>query len=115
MRQQEFNPEYNLLQEIFDYVNNRINKERYEIVTQKLIGSFVIDILIYDKMTYQYKLGIECVNKSNENEVTNNIYKQRYLDVRGWNIYWLWQSEYLLNKEITFQNLENIISDYSGE
>ena len=72
-------------------------------------------MIIYDSMTYQYKLGIECSgnkNYYNYNEVTNNIYKQHYLDVRGWNIYWLWQSDYLLNKEQTLKGLEFLIDEF---
>lgn len=106
----------NFEQEIYNFIDSKIDKSRYKLISKILIGSFKVDMVIYDTMTYQYKLGIECSgnkNYYNYNEVTNNIYKQRYLDVRGWNIYWLWLSDYLLNKEQTFITLNELIEEFT--
>lgn len=100
---------------IFNSIKDKINTDRYELKSQVLIGSFNIDIVIFDKIEKEYKIGIECIGNTYHNtpsEVTNDIYKQRYLDVRGWNIHWIFQSDYLYNKEKQLEKIFNILDEY---
>jgi len=95
--------------EIFNYINSKIDTNRYELKPNILIGSFKIDMAIFDKIENTYKLGIQCTGNEyhkHSSEVTNDIYKQRYLDIRKWKMIWIFESDYLYNKEKEFAKLD---------
>ena len=69
------------------------------------MGSFQIDVGIYDKNDGSYILGIECVGPKynyTPSQVCNDVYRQNYLNVRGWQLYRIWSTDWWnnYNKEI---------------
>ena len=89
--------------------------DRYELKPNVHIGSFKIDMAIYDKTENTYKLGIQCTGNEyhkHSNEVTNDIYKQRYLDVRKWKMLWIFESDYLYDKEKELVKLDDYLKDF---
>ncbi|AKU79809.1 AAA domain-containing protein [Spiroplasma turonicum] len=81
----EFDSEFEV--EVYDAINQIINKERYELKTQVPASGFKIDICIYDKLKKQFILAIECDGytfHSSTFSKVNDYERQRYLENRGW-------------------------------
>jgi len=91
-----------LEEEIYNKLINVIDSSIYEIKRDVEIGSFVINLAIYDKVTNNYLLGIECFERkdyTNESETSDDVYRQYYLKIRGWNIHKLWISDWLNDED----------------
>lgn len=72
------------------------------------VGDYKIDIAIKDQTNSKYILGIECngdIYHSCTNTRERDIFKQKYLNVRGWNTYRLYASNWWHNKENEIQKI----------
>lgn len=88
--------------EVFNALKESIKDPRYEIRNQVRVGSFRIDIAIYDKTSEQFVLGIECdgaAYHSKPSAVEHDYYRQRYLESRGWRIHRIWSTNWWTNME----------------
>lgn len=92
----------------YDYVIDEVSKifeenldsTIYSIRRDVNVGSFVFDIAVYKDNKYLFGLELSGIDYySNPSEVSNDIYKHYYLMNRGWNIYKLWISDWLINKD----------------
>lgn len=100
-------------EEIYNELIKGIDLSKYEVKRSVEIGSFVINIAIYNKESHKYLLGIECNGMktfANESEISDDVYRQYYLENRGWNIYKVWFSEWFSNKS---NEVQNIITELS--
>jgi superfamily I DNA and/or RNA helicase len=82
--------------EVFDEVNKLLD-DRYEIRNQIKVGSFSIDLAIYDKINDMFVLGIECdgaMYHSSKDAVEHDFYRQSYLESRGWVIHRIWSTNW---------------------
>ncbi len=76
--------------------------DRYELRTQIPVGSFRIDLGIYDKKYDNYILGIECdgaAYHSSPDAVENDYYRQKYLESRKWVIHRVWSTNWWEDRE----------------
>ena len=91
--------------EVYEKLKEFIDLDKYEIRTNVPLGSFQIDVGIYDKIDGSYILGIECVGPKynyTPSQVCNDVYRQNYLNVRGWQLYRIWSTDWWnnYNKEL---------------
>lgn len=96
-------------EDIYNDLINILDSNKYEIRKNIEIGSFVLNVAIYDKVTNDCLLAIDCSgidNYDKDSEVSDDIYKHYYLKNRGYNVYRVWISSWMNNKE-------NIINDIS--
>lgn len=100
-------------EEVYNILKLKLNTDRYEIHIQIPVGSFNLDLAIYDKKVMNYIIGIECEDMSNKNSsniVEQDFYRQKYLESRDWKIYKIWSSNWYMNKDLVIQNIINSIS-----
>ncbi len=77
------------------------------------VGQYKIDFAIKDKHN-NYVLGIECDGKLyNDSVLTRerDIYRQKYLESRGWKMYRIWSYSWWHNKD---KEIENIVKLYNS-
>lgn len=89
-------------EEVYDKLCTCIDNKKYEVRTQIKVGSFSIDLGIYDKKSDMYILGIECdgaLYHSSPSQIRNDICRQHYLENRGWKIYRIWSTDWWQDKE----------------
>ena len=82
--------------------------------TQVGIGGYKIDLAIRNKANTKYLLGIECDGKLYHSSMTareRDIYRQKYLESRGWKIYRIWSTNWWHNPE---KEIEKILKIYSS-
>lgn len=87
-----------------------INKG-FAVDTQVGVGDYKIDLAIRNKAN-NYVLGIECDGKlyhSLSSARERDIYRQKYLESRGWKIYRIWSTNWWHNPD---KEIENIIDIY---
>lgn len=80
--------------------------------TQVGVGGYKIDLAIKDKSNNNYLLGIECDGKLYHSSLLareRDIYRQKYLESRGWKIYRIWSTNWWHNPN---KEIENIIKIY---
>lgn len=106
-------------EEVYDKIKDRINDKRYEVHSQIPVGSFSIDLGIYDTSLNQYILGIECDGAafhSSEDAVERDYYRQIYLEQRGWNIHRIWSTNWWSTQELELVQfdvaLKGVINDF---
>ncbi len=77
------------------------------------VAGYKIDIGVRDKNDKKYILGIECDSKLYNSDMCTrerDIYRQTYLESRGWRIYRLWSTNWWHNKEKEIENIVSILS-----
>ncbi len=101
--------------EVYDMINKYLDKDKYELRNQVGVGSFRIDLAIYDKTTNLYVLGIECdgaMYHSSTEAVERDFYRQRYLESRGWNIHRIWSTNWWTSQDREIDKLSTLYKDY---
>jgi very-short-patch-repair endonuclease len=93
----------------------QVLEKRYLVKTQIEIGSFRIDLGIYDRVKEQYIAGIECdgmTYHSSQKAVENDFYRQQYLESRGWRILRIWSTNWWRDRDeeirVILQKLRDI-------
>ena len=80
--------------------------------TQVGVGGYKIDLALRNKDNTKYILGIECDGKLYHSSLLareRDIYRQKYLESRGWKIYRIWSTNWWHNPN---KEIENIIKIY---
>lgn len=80
--------------------------------TQVGVGGYKIDLAIKNSKNNTYVLGIECDGKLYSSALLTrerDIYRQKYLQSRGWKIYRIWSSNWWHNPS---KEIEKIVSLY---
>ena len=103
-----------------DIVSTEFEEDVYNSLTEKGLlidkqvgaGGYKIDFAVKNGEG-KYVLGIEVDGKlysSNMKTRERDIYRQQYLEIRGWKIYRLWTTNWFKNKDQEIQNIINILS-----
>ena len=88
--------------EVISILESYLDCSKYDVYKRFVVGSFVFDLVVFDKESNKYVFAIEFAGMNrhgNSSEVSNEIYKQYYLEIRGWKIYKLWLTDWLINKD----------------
>ncbi|MBR4270889.1 MAG: DUF559 domain-containing protein [Clostridia bacterium] len=94
-------------------VLHALEEEGLKVDTQVGVGDYKIDLAIRDENN-NYILGIECDGKLYSSpQVTRerDIYRQKYLESRGWKIYRVWSTNWWHNPK---KEIENIVKEYNS-
>lgn len=70
--------------------------------TQIGVSGYKIDLGVYDRASSKYILGIECDGAAFHSSTSareRDIFRQRYLESRGWNITRVWSKEWWINPQ----------------
>ena len=73
-----------------------------KVQTQVGTSSYRIDMAIYDEDRSEYILGIECdgaTYHSSKSARERDMYRQRFLESRGWTIHRIWSRDWWKNKQ----------------
>lgn len=100
-------------EEVYTYLKQNLS-EQFEVRNQIKVGSFNIDIAVYDLINKQYILGIECDNASyhgSKDAVERDIYRQTFLESRGWNVHKLWGTTWWNNRKKETKKIIDIINN----
>lgn len=83
-------------------VHDALEKAGLIVDTQIGVSGYKIDLGVYDKKSSKYILGIECDGAafhSSKSARERDIYRQRYLESRGWNIIRIWSKNWWSNPQ----------------
>ena len=83
-------------------VHDALEKAGLIVDTQIGVSGYKIDLGIYDKKSSKYILGVECDGAafhSSKSARERDIYRQRYLESRGWNIIRIWSKNWWSNPQ----------------
>jgi hypothetical protein len=86
--------------EVSEKLKEFIDTNKYEIRRNIPLGSFQIDVGVYDRESGDYILGIECVGPKynyTPSQICNDVYRQNYMNVRGWQLYRIWATDWWRN------------------
>ena len=102
-------------EEVFYSLKPLINKNKYCLKTQYEVGSKLIDIVIFDKIKNNIALGIEvdCWRSySNFQKRILEIYNQKFLESRGYNIFRVLELDWENSKDIVLDNILFQLKEY---
>ena len=84
-------------------------KAGFKVHTQVGSASYRIDMAIYDEEKSEYILGIECdgaTYHSSKSARERDLYRQRFLESRGWVIHRIWSRDWWKNKDREIDNIK---------
>ena len=101
--------------DMYNELIKKIDLNIYDVKKNVEIGSFTIDLAIYEKSSNKCILNIECyasTNYESESEVSDSIYQQYYLQVRGYDIFRVWVTDWFDNKEAEVNRIIEKLNSY---
>ena len=90
-------------------VYDRLVKAGLKIHTQVGSASYRIDMAIYDEEKSEYILGIECDGATYHSSVSareRDLYRQRFLESRGWIIHRIWSRDWWKNRDKEIEKIK---------
>ncbi len=97
-------------------VYEEITKLGYEVHTQVGCSGYKIDMAIFDKKKAEYILGIECdgaMYHSSKSAKERDIYRQKFLESRGWKIHRIWSQNWWKNANGEIDKVKKILVNKS--
>ncbi|GAA0692417.1 MULTISPECIES: AAA domain-containing protein [Clostridium] len=95
-------------------VHDALQREGLIVDTQIGVSGYKIDLGIYDNISSRYILGIECdgaAYHSSKSARERDIYRQRYLESRGWNIIRIWSRDWWNNPQKEVEKIVNKVNE----
>ena len=95
-------------------VHDALLRAGLSVDTQVGVSGYKIDLAVYDNKTSKYILGIECdgaAYHSSKSARERDIYRQRYLESRGWKIVRIWSKDWWNNPEKEVQKILDIVKE----
>lgn len=89
----------------------------YEVHTQVGASGYRIDLAIYDRKKSAYILGIECdgaMYHSSKSARERDIYRQKFLESRGWKIHRIWSRNWWKNSRSEINKIEFILNSHKN-
>lgn len=96
---------------LVDEVKARLERNNYVVETSIGIGSYNIDLAIYDKQTDEYLLGIICDVRDIDNATarTDLLHQEKYLISRNWKVYRLFASNWYTDQNKEMRNIREVL------
>lgn len=91
-----------------DEIKEELVKLGYDVETNLGNTNYKISLAIYDKKLDRYLLGVECdytAFKSSDSILERDVYRNKFLTSRGWNIMRVWSRDWWLNKQKVINNI----------
>ncbi|MGH4124815.1 MAG: DUF559 domain-containing protein [Clostridium sp.] len=95
-------------------VCDALKKEGLIVDTQIGVSGYKIDLAVYDRLSSKYILGIECDGAafhSSKSARERDIYRQRYLESRGWNIIRIWSKDWWTSPQREVERIVNRVGE----
>ena len=95
-------------------VYDALVEKGYDVHKQVGVSGYRIDLAIYDRKKSKYILGIECDGAafhSSKSARERDIYRQRYLESRGWKIARIWSKNWWNNPKVEIEKIEKLIKE----
>ncbi|MBW9156945.1 AAA domain-containing protein [Clostridium tagluense] len=95
-------------------VCDAFKKEGLIVDTQIGVSGYKIDLAVYDRLSSKYILGIECDGAAFHSSTSareRDIYRQRYLESRGWNIIRIWSKDWWTNPQREIERIVNRVGE----
>lgn len=99
-------------------VHDALKREGLIVDTQIGVSGYKIDLAVYNKESSKYILGIECDGAafhSSKSARERDIFRQRYLESRGWNIIRIWSKDWWTNPQKEVDKIVNRVNQLLGE
>ncbi len=97
-----------VLNQIEDEIKEELVKLGYDVETNLGNTNYKLSLAVYDKKLDRYLLGIECdyaAYKSSDSILERDVYRNKFLESRGWNIMRVWSRDWWLNKDKVINNI----------
>ncbi|MBC7472968.1 MAG: DUF559 domain-containing protein [Candidatus Sericytochromatia bacterium] len=94
-------------------VYDELIKLKYEVHTQVGASGYRIDLAIYDRKRSEYILGIECdgaMYHSSKSARERDIYRQKFLESRGWKIHRIWSRNWWKDPKREINNIVSVLN-----
>lgn len=98
-------------------VHDALQRAGLIVDTQIGVSGYKIDLGIYDKESSKYILGVECdgaAYHSSKSARERDIYRQRYLESRGWNIIRIWSKDWWNNPQKEVDRIVQRVNEILG-
>ncbi len=103
---------------IVNQLENEIKAELvklgYAVETNLGTTNYKISLAVYDKQLDRYLLGIECdyaAAKSSQSILERDVYRNKFLQSRGWNIMRVWSRDWWFSKEKVINKIVKAINE----
>lgn len=98
-------------------VHDALQRAGLIVDTQIGVSGYKIDLGVYDKESSKYILGVECdgaAYHSSKSARERDIYRQRYLESRGWNIIRIWSKDWWNNPQKEVDRIVQRVNEILG-
>ena len=96
-----------------DEIKAELVKLGYNVETNLGNTNYKLSLAVYDKKLDRYLLGIECdyaAYKSSDSILERDVYRNKFLESRGWSIIRVWSRDWWLNKDRVINNIVKAIN-----
>lgn len=103
----------NISNQLEEEIKTELVKLGYDVETNLGNTNYKISLAIYDKKLDRYLLGIECdyaAYKSSKSILERDVYHNKFLQSRGWDIMRVWSRDWWLNKEKVINNIVKTVN-----
>ena len=89
-------------------IKTELEKLGYDVETNLGNTNYKLSLAVYDKKLDKYLLGIECdyaAYESSDSVLERDVYRNKFLQSRGWKILRVWSRDWWLNKNKVISNI----------
>lgn len=94
-------------------IKEALVKLGYSVETNLGNTDYKLSLAVYDKTKDRYLLGIECdyaAFKSSDSIMERDVYRNKFLESRGWSIMRVWSRDWWMNKEKVINSIVKAIN-----
>lgn len=94
-------------------IKEELVKLGYDVETNLGNTNYKLSLAVYDKKIDRYLLGIECdyaAYKSSDSILERDVYRNKFLQSRGWDIMRVWSRDWWLDKDKVIRNIVKAIN-----
>ena len=102
-----------VLNQLENDIKDELVKLGYSVETNLGNTNYKISLAIYDKELDRYLLGLECdymAYKSSDSILERDVYRNKFLESRGWTIMRIWSRDWWMNKDKVINNIVKAIN-----
>ncbi len=102
-----------VLNQLENEIKDELVKLGYSVETNLGNTNYKISLAIYDKELDRYLLGLECdymAYKSSDSILERDVYRNKFLESRGWTIMRIWSRDWWMNKDKVINNIVKAIN-----
>ena len=97
-----------IVNEFENEIRDELTKLGYTVETNLGNTDYKLSLAVYDKKLDRYLLGIECdyaAYNSSSSILERDVYRNKFLESRGWSIMRVWSRDWWLNKDRVVNNI----------